>query len=370
MKKSMERVAALTRKEFFLMLRAPSSLLLGVVLPLVLILLIGYGMSLDVKHVPLAVVMEDRSPTARAAVRFTEGSEYFSPTFVSNMQEAEALMRAQKVNAILCVPVDFSAGLARGEGRMQLLLNGVEATTAMSVQNYVEAGVLLKQVSGGMQTSTKGQAQLVSRIWFNDANTSAWFFVPGLLMLVLTITGVFLTSVVMAKEWEHGTFESLFVTPVRVWELIISKLIPYFCIAVSGMLLCLVSGRLLYDLPMRGSLAIILGVSMLYLVVALGIGLVISAVTKSQFLACQVALLISFMPSVMLSGFLFDLRSEPWGIQLASAIFPTTYYLQMIKSLFLSGNYFPLLLKNTAILFGYAVFFFGLASKLTRKKVE
>ncbi len=365
----LRRLAALTRKEFCQLLRDRSSLLLGIVLPVVLILLIGYGMSLDVKNVPTAVVLEDASPAARQVVDFVNGSEYFSPVYVSNMQEARKKLLAHEVDAILCVPMNFTQELSRGKGQIQVIANGVEATSASSAQTYITSGLLAWAARQGVHSSV-GQAEVVSRIWFNNANTSTWFFVPGVIMLVLMIVGVFLTSVVMAREWERGTFESLFVTPVGILELVLAKLIPYFVTAMLGMLLCLLAGRYLYELPMRGSLLLILGVSMLFLVVALGIGLVISAVTKNQFLACQVSLLVSFLPSLMLSGFLFDLHTEPWGVRLISQLFPTTYYLQLLKSLLLAGNYWPMIVKNTLLLMGYALFFMGLAFKLTRKKVE
>lgn len=363
------RLAALTRKEFYQLMRDKSSLLLGIVLPAVLILLIGYGMSLDVKNVPTAVVLEDHSPTARNAAAFVSGSEYFSPVYVSSMKEAEESLLAHRVDAILRIPVHFTQDLAKGNAQVQVIVNGVEATSATSAQTYIEAGMLAWAAQKGLGAKG-GQAVVVSRIWFNDANTSTWFFVPGVIMLVLMIVGVFLTSVVMAREWERGTFESLFVTPVGVLELILAKLLPYFIVAMLGMVLCLLAGHYLYELPLRGSLLLILGVSMLFLVVALGIGLVISALTKNQFLACQISLLVSFLPSLMLSGFMFDLHTEPWGIRLLSQVFPTTYYLQLLKSLFLAGNYWPMILKNTLLLAGYAVFFMGMAFKLTRKRVE
>jgi ABC-2 type transport system permease protein len=363
------RLAALTRKEFYQLLRDKSSLLLGIVMPVVLILLIGYGMSLDVKNVPVAVVLEDHSPTARQAVSFVDGSEYFSSVYMTSMQEAESRLLAHEVDAILRVPVHFTADLARKSAQVQVIVNGVEATSASSAQTYIESGMLTWAAKEGIGAAG-GQASVVSRIWFNDANTSTWFFVPGVIMLVLMIVGVFLTSVVMAREWERGTFESLFVTPTGVLELILAKLIPYFSVAMLGMLLCLLAGRYLYELPLRGSMILIVGVSMLFLIVALGIGLVISALTKNQFLACQVSLLVSFMPSLMLSGFMFDLHTEPWGIRLLSQAFPTTYYLQLLKSLLLAGNYWPLIIRNTLLLTGYAVFFMGLAFRLTRKKVE
>lgn len=366
------RLRALVHKEFLQLGRDRSSLLLGVVLPLLLILLIGYGISLDVKNVPTAVVLEDASPTTRDAVSFLDGSPYFSTRYVTSMKEAERLLKSRDVDVILRLPPDFSRRLAQGDAKAQAVLYGVNTTTAMSAQAYLEAGfaALAAQESAVLTQEPAGQAAVESRLWFNDANTSAWFFIPGLIMLIMTIVGVFLTAVVMAREWERGTFESLFVTPVRAAELILAKMIPYFCVAMAGMGLCLIAGRFLYELPMRGSLLLILGVSMLYLVVALGIGLTISAVTKNQFVACQIALLVSFMPSLMLSGFMFDPHSQPVVIRAISRLFPTTYYLELLKSLFLAGNNWPLLIKNSLLLTIYAVFFLALAGKITRKKVE
>ena len=366
------RLRALVHKEFLQLGRDRSSLLLGVVLPLLLILLIGYGISLDVKNVPTAVVLENASPTARDAVSFLDGSPYFSPRYVTSMKEAERLLKSRDVDVILRLPPDFSRRLAQGNAKAQAVLYGVNTTTAMSAQAYLEAdfAALAAQESAVLTQEPAGQAAVESRLWFNDANTSSWFFIPGLIMLIMTIVGVFLTAVVMAREWERGTFESLFVTPVRAAELILAKMIPYFCVAMAGMGLCLIAGRFLYELPMRGSLLLILGVSMLYLVVALGIGLTISAVTKNQFVACQIALLVSFMPSLMLSGFMFDPHSQPVVIRAISRLFPTTYYLELLKSLFLAGNNWPLLIKNSLLLTIYAVFFLALAGKITRKKVE
>ena len=365
------RLRALVRKEFLQLGRDRSSLLLGVFLPLLLILLIGYGISLDVKNVPIAVVLEDASPAARRAVSFLDGSDYFSPYYVTSLKEGESLLRRRDAEAILVLPPDFSRQLARGEARAQAILYGVNTTTAMTAQGYLETGFMAMAAEAAYSAPhTPGYVTTESRLWFNDANTSTWFFIPGLIMLIMTIVGVFLTAVVMAREWERGTFESLFVTPVQAAELILAKMIPYFCVAMAGMILCLLAGRFLYELPLRGSLLLILGTSMLYLIVALGIGLTISAVTKKQFVACQIALLVSFLPSVMLSGFLFDLHSQPLVIRVISQLFPTTYYLQILKSLFLTGNHWPLLVKNSLLLAGYAVFFLGLAGHITRKKVQ
>lgn len=360
---SLRRIRALVRKEFCQLGKSTSSFLMGIVLPAILILIIGYGISLDVKNINVAVVLEDHAPTARNAVSFLRGSAYFEPVYLNSFSEAENLLRKHEADAIVCVPVDFSARLAEGDASLQLILNGEEAVTAMSVQRYVEAGLQAAMAQNG-------GVRLASRVWYNDADTSTWFFVPGIMMLVLTISGVFLTAVVMAREWEQGTFEAIFVTPARIIELIIAEVIPYFCIAVLGMLLCLLAGRFLYDLPFRGSLGLIIGESLLYLVVALSLGIFISALTKSQFLACQVSLVVSFLPTVMLSGFLFDLHAQPVFIQYVSLLFPTTYYLQVMKTLFLVGNYWPVVVKNTVILLGYALLLIGLAWHKTKKKLE
>lgn len=277
------------------------------------------------------------------------------------MREAENLMHEREVEAIFRVPSMFSADLQRGEAKLQLILYGADSATATSVQGYVEGAI--RQINGG-------KIVIESRMWFNDTNSSTWYFLPGLIMLILTIVGVFLTALVMAREWERGTLESLFVTPVRLIEILLSKMIPYFCVAMFGFILCLLASKFLYNLPIHGSLAIILFASVIYLFVSLGIGLVISSVTKSQFLAAQVSLIVSFMPALMLTGFIFDLRSVPEFISTIGHVLPPTYYLELLKSLFLAGNNWTLIIRNCAVLIVYAIFFVMLALKVTRKRVE
>ena len=219
-------------------------------------------------------------------------------------------------------------------------------------------------------TAGVGTVTLVERLWFNSANTSTWYLVPGLIVLIMTLVGAFLTAMVMAREWERGTLEALFVSPVRPDEILLAKIIPYFLIGMLGLGMCLLSARFLFEVPMFGSLLALLGSSMLYMLVALGIGLVISAMTKNQFLASQLAILSSFMPALMLSGFLFDLRNVPYAIQLAGMALPATYFIELIRTLFLAGDVWPLILKNSAILAAYATALLGLARFVTRKKLE
>ena len=207
-------------------------------------------------------------------------------------------------------------------------------------------------------------------MWFNDANSSIWYFIPGLIVLIITIVGVFLTSLVMAREWERGTLESLFISPVKPLEILLSKMVPYFCVAMIGFIFCLIVARFLFEVPIYGSLAIIILCSMLYLLVTLGMGLTISSITKNQFLASQVAIVVSFLPAMMLTGFLYDLRSVPAFIRNVGQVLPATYYLELLKSLFLAGNNWHLIYKNCLILFFYAILFISLALKVTKKSLE
>ena len=369
------RLNALLNKEMKQLLRDNSSMLIGIVIPLMLLFLMGFGLSMDIKHLPTAVVMEDSSATVQQMTSFLKGSEYFDPTYVRSMHEAEQLMLNRKVDAILRIPPDFTEKLYRNEAQVQVIIYGVE-TSATSAKGYLQAGIMqwVSQNAGKFANGTggtgKGQIAVQSRVWFNDANTSTWYFVPGIIIMVVTLVGVFMTSLVMAKEWERGTLESLFVTPVRVLELVLSKMLPYFLVAFVGLVLCLLSARFVFQVPIHGSLFMIVLVSVIYLFVTLGMGLTISSTIKSQFVACQMALSVSMLPTMMLSGFIYDLRSVPKIVSAIGHVLPATYYLQTLKSLFLAGNNWPMLIKNTLVLTAYAIFFVGLSFYVTRKKVE
>ena len=371
---SLKRLSALIYKEYKQLIRDRSSIVIGIVIPMMLILLIGYGMSLDVKNVPVAVVMEDTSPTAQDMVSFMRGSEYVEPYFVTSMKDGEYLMDERKADAILRIPSNFTESLGRGDGRLEIILWGVDAATARVAGGYLEAGIASWEADyirkqGGSALSS-GMVTVISRQWFNDANTSTWFFVPGLVVLIMTLVGVFLTTMVMAREWERGTLGALFITPVKPLEILLSKMIPYFFTAMIGFWLCIFSARYLYHVPIHGSFLIIFISSVIYLFSTLGMGLTISSLVKSQFLASQISLLVSVLPTMMLSGFLFDLRSVPAFISAVGHVLPATYYMELLKSLFLSGNNWTLITENCTILFFYALFFVGLSYKITKKRLE
>ncbi|MGZ8138216.1 ABC transporter permease [Bordetella bronchiseptica] len=367
------RLASLVRKEFRQLLRDRSNLAIGLVLPILLILIFGYGLSLDLRNAPIAVVLEDRSPQARDALAGLAGSDYLAPVWLADMHSAETLMRRHEVEGIVRVPADFARRLAAGDAQVQLLLHGADANSAAALARYVDGALghaaRLRADRAGHAAPPPG-VTMVERLWFNAANTSTWYLVPGLIALIMTLVGAFLTALVVAREWERGTLEALFVTPVRPTEILLAKMIPYFVVGMLGLGLCLAAARLLFHVPLQGSLAVLLLSAMLYLVVALGIGLLISATTRNQFLASQVAVLSSFLPALMLSGFLFDLRNVPAAIRFVGSLLPATYFMELVKTAFLAGDNWPLIARNCAILAVYAVALLALARRLTRKSLD
>jgi ABC-2 type transport system permease protein len=350
---SWRRLRALTHKETRQLLRDKSNLMVGLFLPLLLILIFGYGLSFDVKDASFALVTEDTSPTAQDVLSGFYLSPYFSPVPLVSMNAALQLMRERKVDAIVYLRADFSRSLASGNATIQVLVNGVDANRARVLEVYAQGAIAswsAKRAAAGQALLAPPAVTLEARQWFNAANTSRYFLVPGLIVLIMTLNGALLTSLVIAREWERGTLESLFVTPVRATEIVISKLVPYFVVGLLGLIMCLLSAKFLFTVPIRGSLTLIVLTSMLYLLVALGTGLLISAATRNQFLASQIALVVSFLPALMLSGFIFDLRSVPAAIRYISRVLPATYYVEALQTLFLAGNVAGLLLRDCTIL--------------------
>jgi ABC-2 type transport system permease protein len=357
------RIRALVRKESRQVVRDPSSIAIGIVLPVVLILLFGYGLSLDVTHVPLAVVMEAPSPAATELAASFQLSPYFDAQLMTSMPQAQELMLTRKVDGIVRMRPDFARRLVLGDAEVQVLLHGTDANRARIIQGYVNGAVAQWAARSAAEGKIMpvGPITLQSRLWFNEANESRYFLVPGLIVLIMTLIGALLTALVMAREWERGTLEALFVTPVRIDEILLGKTIPYFVLGMIGLVLCVVAARFLFHVPFRGSV--------LYLLVALGIGLLISSATKSQFVASQVTVLVTFMPALMLSGFLFDLRSMPAVVRLISYLLPARYYVALLHTVFLAGDVWQVILPNTAVLAAMATGLLVLTRRVTRKKL-
>jgi ABC-2 type transport system permease protein len=370
---SWHRLRALTLKETRQLVRDKSNLMVGLFLPLMLILLFGYGLTFDVQHAPVAIVTEDTSPTVQNVLAGFYLSPYFAPVPLVSMHEAVELMRERKVDAIVYVRSDFSRRLARGDATIQVLVRGVDPNRGRVIEAFAQGAIgqwAAKRAASGEMSMTPPAITLESRQWYNEDNNSRFFLVPGLVVLIMTLNGALLTSLVMAREWERGTLEALFVTPVHATEIVIAKLIPYFAVGLAGLALCLLSAKFLFFVPVRGSLPLIILMSMIYLIVSLGTGLLISAAIKSQFLASQVALVVGFLPALMLSGFIFDLHSVPTAIRVISRVLPATYYVEALQTLFLAGNVASLLVRDCAALTFAAIVLLVLARVNTRKELS
>jgi ABC-2 type transport system permease protein len=365
------RVWSLVRKEGRQILRDPSSIAIGLILPIILILLFGYGLSLDVTDVPVAVVVEDPSPDAMELAAGFELSPYFKARVMTSMHEARELMIDRRVDGIVRIRPDFGRNLALGDAEVQILIHATDANRARIIQGYAEGAVgqwSARRASEGHDVPG-GPVNVQSRLWFNDANDSHYFLVPGLIVLVMTLIGAMLTSLVMAREWERGTLEALFVTPVEPDEILLGKTIPYFVLGILGLTLCLVAAKFLFHVPIRGSLVMLVGVSMLYLLVALGIGLLISVATKNQFVASQMTMLVTFLPAFMLSGFIFDVRSMPTAVRFLTYALPARYYVTLLQTLFLAGDVWEVVVPNAAVLAGMAAGLLFVTRTITRKRL-
>jgi ABC-2 type transport system permease protein len=365
------RVSALVKKESRQIFRDPSSVAIGVVLPLVLILLFGYGLSLDVTNVPVAVVLEDPSPEATEAAASFELSSYFNPRATTSMAVAEQWMLERRVDAIIRFRPDFARRLSLGNAEVQVLVHGTDANTARIIQVYAEGALgqwAARQAAEGKPVPS-GPVVVQNRLWFNDANDSHYFLVPGLVVLVMTLIGALLTALVMAREWERGTLEALFVTPVRSDEILLGKTIPYFALGMVGWLLCILAAKFLFHVPLRGSLTVLAAASMLYLLVALSIGLLISSVTRSQFVASQMTIVVTFLPAMMLSGFLFDLHSIPTGVRMLTYVVPARYFVAVLQTVFLAGDIWSVILPSAAMLTAFAAVLLSLTRGVTRKRL-
>ncbi len=365
----LRRIRALVSKEARQIVRDPSSIAIGVILPLILILLFGYGLSLDVKNVPLAVVIEYPSSEALELAAGFQLSPYFHPWMTRSMPPAQQALLEHRVDGIVRIPADFSRHIGAGDAVVQLIVHGGDANRARIIESYVQGavGIWAARLSAQGRHPPNQLVNVQSRLWFNEANDSRYFLVPGLVVLVMTLIGGLLTAMVMAREWERGTLESLMVTPVRSEEILLGKTLPYFVLALFGFVLCVLSAKYLFHVPLRGSVWVLFGASMLYVLIALGIGLLISSWVKNQLIASQLTMLATFLPAFMLSGFLFDLRSVPTVVRMITYVLPARYYVALLQSVFLAGDVWSVIVPN-ALALAAMVVVLALASRAVMRK--
>ncbi|MGI6655388.1 MAG: ABC transporter permease [Desulfobulbus sp.] len=373
MKPALMRLRGIIRKEWFQIVRDPSSIAIAFVMPVLLLLIFGYGVSLDARNIRLALVMEEADSLSLSFAGGFAHSPYFAPMPMHSIQEAEEALRSSRADAIVWLRHDFTAASLRGETPpVHLILNGVDANTSRLVEGYVQgiwAGWLEQRAALAGTVLTPAIA-LEQRIWYNPSVRSTDFLVPGIVAVIMTLIGALLTALVIAREWERGTMEALLVTRISVREILLGKLIPYFILGMGGLILSLLMAHYLFAVPRHGSLWLLLSTSALFLVVSLGMGFFISTMFRSQFVAALVAMVGTFLPAFMLSGAIFDIHSMPALVEAFTYLIAARYYVSILHTLFLAGDVWSVILPNTLALVLMAVFFLGLVYRKTEKKLR
>ncbi|MCO6179024.1 ABC transporter permease [Ciceribacter sp. RN22] len=365
------RFLALMRKETYQIVRDPSSILIAFVLPLVLLFIFGYGVSLDATRARIGVVVEASTPLADDLAASFRASRYFDAVIDRDRRAFEEDLVLGRVRGILVIPSTFTLDAASGDNpRIQVIVDGTDPNTASFVQNYAKGVVATWAAIRSAETAlAPPKITVEQRFWFNPELSSRYFLVPGSVAIVMTLVGTLLTSLVVAREWERGTMEAVMATPVGALELLAGKVVPYFLLGLIAMSLCVAVAVLLFGVPFRGSLVALYALSASFLVPALGQGLLISAATKNQFLASQLALLSAFLPAFLLSGFLFEIDSMPAPIRLITAIVPARYLIPSLESVFLAGDIWPMFLRSMAIMLFIGAVLLVLAARSTRKRI-
>ncbi len=372
------RTWAVTRKEFLHIFRDPRSLGMGILMPMIMLVLFGYALTLDVNRVPLVIWDQNRSPASRELVSSFLGSRYFSlEGFVESYQEVEEAIDNRWALASLIILPDFSAALASGgKTDLQMIVDGSDSNTATIALGYAEGIILgFNQEIALKEIRRKGGRPLTApidfrpRVWFNADLESRNYIIPGLIAVIMMVIAALLTSLTVAREWEQGTMEQLISTPVKAPELILGKLFPYFCIGMFDVLLAVLMGEFLFHIPLRGQVALIFAQAAIFLVGTLSLGLLMSIITKSQLLASQVAMVATFLPAFLLSGFAYPIRSMPKVLQGVSYIIPARYFITLLKGIYLKGVGPRILFLEGVFLVLFSLLMFALAIKKFKKKL-
>jgi ABC-type multidrug transport system permease subunit len=367
------RMRGILRKETLQILRDPSSIALAVVMPMVLLFIFGYGVTLDAEHVPIAIVSGDTGQMAGDLIERFDLSPYFTTSRLKSMAEATELLNEREIDGIIHMQENFTSRLQNGkQAPVQLILNGIDANRARLIQGYV------RNIVGKWSTirETRGEAMAAvpvsvsQRIWFNEESESRNFMVPGLITLIMTLIGILLTALVVAREWERGTMEALLVTPLRRVDLLLGKVLPYYLLGMLGMGLSVGVAVTVFKVPFRGSVSALLLLSSLFMLASLGFGLLLSAAIRVQFVAAQISIVAGFLPAFFLSGLIFDLDSTPLAIRIISHLVPARYFVNISHTLFMAGDIWSVLLPNGLVLAGMALLFISMAFRKITKRLE
>jgi ABC-2 type transport system permease protein len=373
---SPRRVWAVARKEFLHVIRDPLSLGIAIALPIMLLILYGYALTLDVDRVP--TVVWDQSETPRDFISHFQGSRYFSvKQYARDYKEIERAIDTRKAIVALIIPVDFPGKVASARAApVQLILDGSDSNTATIALGYAEIvaldysqNLLIKESLRLMGQPLRLPLDLQTRIWFNTDLESKNFIIPGLIAVIMMVISALLTSLTVAGEWERGTMEQLISTPVKGSELIVGKLMPYFAVGMLDVLIAVSMGEFMFHVPLRGSVPLLFGMAAIFLVGALSMGMLISIVAKKQILASQFALIATFLPSFLLSGFIFSISNMPHPIQVFTYIVPARYFIALLKGIYLKGIGLDVLMKEMLLLILFSLVILGLANAKFKKRL-
>ena len=368
LRRSLVRVGAMAAKETLHVLRDPRTLYLALVMPVLLLFLFGYGVSFDLDHVPVAIADLDRSEASRELVRTVTGARELVSAGDVDPGQADRLFRRGAAAAVLVIPVGYGEKVARRERvALQLLTDGSDVAVANQVLSKADALVRAETqrlasvaLSGAGTVAPPLQVKLWTR--YNPAGRSALFMVPGLSAFILAITAVLLTALTVAGEWERGSMEQLFASPVGRLEIVLGKLAPYLVLGMLELLLVVAFGAAVFDVPVRGSLALFLLVGFFFLVGMLGQGLLISILTRNQLVATQAGTLSSLLPSMLLSGMVFPIENMPWPLRLLSSVIPARYLVHALRGILLKGNGLAVLWPDLAAVATFALVIVALST--------
>lgn len=356
-------------------MRDPSAILIALVLPLILLFIFGYGVNLDSSKIRIGLVLEGQSPDIASLTTAFTNSRFLDVAIATDRREFQDDLTAGRLRGMVVIPSEFSVNVAQDDRRtaVQVIADGSEPNIASFVQNYVRGVVsiwLLHRIEDNGRAPVPGAIQVEPHFWYNPELRSRDFLLPGSIAIIMTLIGSLLTALVIAREWERGTMESMMATPVSIAQILLGKLIPYFVLGMCAMFLCVGVATLYYGVPFRGSLLLLTLFSSVFLLAALGQGLLISSLAKDQFLAAQIALMSAFLPAFMLSGFIFEISAMPEPIQLLTYAFAARYYVSGLQTLFLTGNIWTLIFSSMAAMAAIALFFFVVMSRKTRKRLD
>lgn len=365
------RLMAMARKEVLHLARDRRSLIMAFGVPALLVLLFGYVMNFDVRDIRLAVLDQDRTAVSRELVRaFTSSGYFVSATTVERYSAVDALLQSGRARMVLVIPPGFSADIAsRRSARVQALVDGADANTAAIALNYA-ASIAAAHSFGALRGAPPSAAIVPeSRIWYNEELKSTNMVVPGLIAVIMMIIAAMLTALTIAREWERGTMEQLAATPVAPWEVVIGKLIPYLGIGFVDVVVAVTLGIVVFEVPFRGSLVLLMATTMLFLTGALGLGIFISAAVKSQLLATQIAMIATYLPALLLSGLMFDIAAMPRALQAITLIVPARYFITVLRGVFLKGVGPDVLWPQAVAMLLFAAIGLSLAVRAFRKEI-